>query len=342
MKILFIVPRLDKASSRYRAIQYGPYLREWAIESEYIALPKTIMKRFKLWYACKRYDGIVLQKRLLSWWDLFWLRKFSNKLFFDFDDAIVFTDYGVIKKTRQKKFIRIMANTDFVIAGNTYLQQLAIKYRQPIMRSFKNNNSNDQCLVKVLATPIDLSRYEQKNYQRKDKITIGWIGSRITLPYLEAIKPALEKLGEKYSNLVLKIVADEFIECETLMVEKIRWTAENEISDLQDMDIGIMPLDDNSWTRGKCSFKLLQYMAVGVPVVCSSVGMNKDVVTDGINGFWAANKEQWVQQLSILIEDEALRERMGNLGRKRIEEEYNVAVSAKMMASWFKKICLPV
>lgn len=338
MKILFIVPRLDKASSRYRAIQYEPYLREWAIESKYIALPKNIIKRFKFWYTCKHYDGIVLQKRLLSWWDLFWLKKFSNKLFFDFDDAIIFTDSGVIKKTRQRKFHRIMANADLVIAGNTYLQQLAIECRQKIMRSSKSHSHNNQYSVKVLATPIDLSRYEQKNYQTKDKITIGWIGSRVTLPYLEAIKPVLEKLGGEYSNLVLKIVADEFIECESLTVEKIRWTAENEIADLQGMDIGIMPLDDNAWTRGKCSFKLLQYMAVGVPVVCNPVGMNKDVVRDGINGFWAANKEQWVQQLSILIEDEALRERMGNLGRKRIEEEYNVEVSAKKMAGWFKKI----
>jgi len=342
VKVLFVVPRLDKASSRYRATQYVPYLKRLSIDSEVVALPKGVVARLKLWRACRQFDVVVLQKRLLSWWDLYWIRAYSHKLVFDFDDAIMFSDSGSsgdINRGRRTKFRNIIAKADLVIAGNSYLQQCAQEYRRPLplQNNLKSSiqNDNDQGAVKVLATPIDLSRYEQKTYQSKKDITIGWIGSRVTLPYLEAIKPALNDLGKIYPNLVLRIVSDQFIESDFIKIERIQWTSENEIVDLQGMDIGIMPLSDNAWTRGKCSFKLLQYMAVGLPVVCSPVGMNKDVVANGVNGLWANNKMQWLQQLSILIEDEALRERMGRAGQEAVKEKYNVEINVKNMAEWF-------
>lgn len=335
MKVLFIVPRRNKASSRYRAIQYVPYLKKLAIESEVVALPKGIVARLRLWHTCRQFDVVVLQKRLLSWWDLYWLRAYSHKLVFDFDDAIMFSDSGnagEINRGRQTKFRSIMAKADLVIAGNSYLQQCALKNNLKLKGG--NSKGDDQNAVKVLATPIDLSRYEQKTYQSKRCITIGWIGSRVTLPYLEAIKPALNELGKVYPDLILRIVSDQFIECDSIKVERIQWTSENEIADLQGMDIGIMPLSDNAWTRGKCSFKLLQYMAVGLPVVCSPVGMNKDVVNNGENGLWAISKVQWIEKLSALIDDKASREQMGRAGRRRIEEAYNIEVHAKIMAEW--------
>jgi len=340
MKLLFIVPRLDKASTRYRAIQYIPHLKNHGIESEAIPLPNGFLERLQLWSKCSQYDLVVLQKRLLSWWDLYCLKTVSKKLVYDFDDAIMFPDSGDlsdISKSRQMKFKKTIVNSDLVIAGNSYLQQCANEILNSLPKNSSKINLDHNDCVKVLSTPIDLLRYTLKKYQTNKSITIGWIGSKTTLPYLEEILPALEKLGAKYPNLILRIVSDEFVNSEIISVEKIRWSSENEISDLQGMDIGIMPLSDNAWTRGKCSFKLLQYMAVGTPVVCSPVGMNKDVVNNGVNGFWAENDIEWEEKLSNLVEDENLRETLGRAGRKSIEENYSLELNAKLMVKWFKE-----
>jgi len=120
----------------------------------------------------------------------------------------------------------------------------------------------------------------------------------------------------------LKIVCDTFIECDQMTVIKKNWSAEEEVADLQGFDIGLMPLVDDPWSWGKCGLKIIQYQGVGVPVVCTPVGINRDLVEDNINGFYAKTLEEWEEKLSLLIEDSALREQMGREGRKRVLENY--------------------
>jgi glycosyltransferase involved in cell wall biosynthesis len=223
------------------------------------------------------------------------------KVIFDFDDAIMYRSSPPYHSFGRKiKFISIIKSSDIIIAGNSYLKELAAKYTE-----------HDK--IFILPTTVDLSKYKKKDYsEQSSQITLGWIGSKSTLKYLKELIPVFKKLGEKYRNLKLKIVADAFFECDQLIVEKKDWKYDDEVDDLVSFDIGLMPLDDNTWSKGKCSFKLIQYLAVGIPSVCSPVGMNCDVIENGKHGLWASSLEEWESQLSKLIEDAALRKKIGS------------------------------
>jgi glycosyltransferase involved in cell wall biosynthesis len=136
----------------------------------------------------------------------------------------------------------------------------------------------------------------------------------------------------------LKIVADDFFELEAMPVLRKRWSAEEEIADLHSFDIGLMPLSDDVWTRGKCGFKLLQCMAVGLPVVCSPVGINAEIVTDGVEGFWARGEEEWVARLSQLVADAGLRAAMGRRARQKVAASYSLAVNAPRLLQYLREV----
>ena len=322
MKVLFIVPRLDKASTRYRVLQYQPYFEKMKINTKVKTLPGKLIDRLKLWRSCKEHDVVFLQKRLLSAWDLYWLRKFSTYLCYDFDDAVMLTDSASNKNessNRKRKFSRIVKNSDLVIAGNSYLSEIAHKY----------GASN----IKVVNTPVELKRYHVKEHLREsDSVTIGWIGSNTTLGYLEIIRPALEAIGKKHPQIKLKLISDRFLNFDHIETDFTRWDYESEIDELNSFDIGIMPLTDDRWSRGKCGFKLLQYMAVGIPTVCHPIGLNKEIVLDGETGLWATTHEQWVDALSRLIVQEELRKEMGKKGRERVSKLYSTEINAKRLA----------
>jgi glycosyltransferase involved in cell wall biosynthesis len=161
----------------------------------------------------------------------------------------------------------------------------------------------------------------------------------VTLKYLKQISPALVQLSKRFPDLKLKIVADEFFEIHGLEVEKKEWSLTEEIKDLHSFDIGLMPLSDDAWTRGKCGFKLLQCMAVGLPVVCSPVGMNREIVTDGVEGFWASSQKEWVDKIGTLVQDGSLRETMGSKGRKKVEKTYSLSINAELMSSILGEVC---
>jgi glycosyltransferase involved in cell wall biosynthesis len=162
-------------------------------------------------------------------------------------------------------------------------------------------------------------------------VVLGWIGSRGTLKYLKEIAPALEVIGERFPGVKLKIVADDFFGLERLPVIKKSWSATDEIADLHSFDIGLMPLTDDVWTRGKCGFKLLQCMAVGLPVVCSPVGANRQIMADGVEGYWASNHAEWVEKLAALINDATLAQAMGRRGREKVQQTYSLQANAPLL-----------
>jgi hypothetical protein len=205
---------------------------------------------------------------------------------------------------------------DVVIAGNQFLKGEAMKYV-------------DAKKVHVIPTVIDIRRYAPKQYTvSKDEVVIGWLGSRGTLQYLKTLTPVFEELGKRFSFIQLKIVCNDFFNLPHMSVIKKVWSEEDEVADLQSFDIGLGPLADDVWTQGKCGLKLVQYLAVGVPVVCSPVGANKEIVPDGHAGFWARDAGEWVERLSALITDPDLRQRMGKKGRERIAQEYSLQAVA--------------
>lgn len=320
MKIGFLVLDLDGPSTRYRVLQYLPYFKKKGWETQIHVLPKRMVERIRLFPILVHVDVVFLQKRLLNFWNYYLLRKYAKQLVFDFDDAIMFRDSlkGEFNSFfRRKRFIRSVKHSDLVIAGNCYLQRQAMDY-------------NDH--VCVIPTPIDMERYSPKTYTQNPAIvTLGWIGSRSTLFYLEKIKHVLESVFERYPNVRLKIVSDRFFEGNRIpIIEKV-WKYEEEIEDLHSFDIGLMPLTDDPWSKGKCGFKLLQYMAVGVPAICSPVGVNQEIVKHGVNGFLADSDEQWIESLSLLIEDSLLREKMGKEAIKTVEKDFALEVWASRL-----------
>ncbi len=326
MKVLFLVPRMDKASTRYRVLQYMPVLDRAGIEYEIVALSEKPRNRLLLARQLRAADTVFVQKKLFSFLDLFWVRKLARRLVYDFDDAVMFKSGSASSRQQARQWRRFASTAgkaDLVIAGNRYLQQEALAV------------SRD---VRLLPTVLDMNRYTARE-EKKDKdqsVVLGWIGSRGTLRYLQDIAPALEELGQQWPGLKLKIVANDFFDLQHLEVIKKHWSSEDEIADLHSFDIGLMPLSDDIWTRGKCGFKLLQCMAVGLPVVCSPVGVNGEIVTEGREGFHATTKEEWVTKLGALIADAGLRREMGRCARQQVDKVYSLAANGPLFIEYLK------
>jgi glycosyltransferase involved in cell wall biosynthesis len=326
LKVLFLVPRLDKASTRYRVLQYLPYLDQEGIDYEIVALSRQSRNRLSLARRIRNSDTVFIQKKLFSFLDLYWVRKLAKRMVFDFDDSVMYKSGPASRRQQQRqqrRFAVTAGKADLVIAGNRYLQQEALPFNRE---------------VRLLPTVLDMDRYiaREESGDKTREVVLGWIGSRGTLRYLQDIGPALEELGRRWPGLKLKIVADDFFDLNNVQVIKKPWSAADEIADLHSFDIGLMPLTDDIWTRGKCGFKLLQCMAVGLPVVCSPVGVNADIVTDGREGFHATTREEWVAKLDALIADSDLRRQMGQRGRLRVANAFSLAINGPPFVKYLK------
>jgi glycosyltransferase involved in cell wall biosynthesis len=317
MKVLFLLQGHEQPSSRYRVLQYLPYLKQQGVKATVAVYPHGIRDHRNIYQKMGDYDVVFIQRKRPHPLFLYFLLRRAKKLVYDFDDAVMYRSANAsspYSATRERRFALTVKAADHVIAGNTFLGEQA--------RLYTNH-------VTVILTAIDLKKYTPKSYaKKKKKITIGWIGSSSTLPYLEHIKGVFEELGKRYNHIELKVICDSFFDGEKIPVIKKVWSEKEEIADLKSLDIGVMPLTDDLWSRGKCGLKILQYCGVGIPVVCTPVGVNRDIVQDGINGFWAMTDEEWVEKLSLLIENPALRQEMGLRGREVVRESYSIQACA--------------
>jgi glycosyltransferase involved in cell wall biosynthesis len=220
------------------------------------------------------------------------------------------------KTSHFKLFRRVAKLADMIIAGNAYLAEHAHRF-----------NSN----VKILPTGLDVSAYKTKAARRNDdSVRLVWIGSQSTLKYLAEITPALEEIGSHFDNVVLRIICDKFLNLENLPVEKRPWSLETQAADLATSDIGLAPLPDNRFTRGKCGFKILQYAAAGLPAITSPVGVNSSYVQDGVTGLFATDHRAWVDSIAQLIENRQLRSNMG-LAAGEWVAQFDVTVLAEKL-----------
>ncbi len=321
MRILFLIPRDNMASARLRALQYIPILKQNDIVAESMIAPRTLSGKINLYRKLKEYDLVFIQRKLFQPWEIRLIRSFSHFLIYDMDDAVMFKDRGGPQPDQpvyERKFRGTAKSADLIIVGNRYLKEQVFPF-----------HSN----VEILPTCVDLDRHQTKIHQKKECITIGWIGSRSTLRYVESLRAVFNDLTRIHKNIELKIIADSFPDFPEIPVLKIPWQEETEIRELQSLDIGIMPLPEDRWTRGKCGFKLIQYMAVGVPAVCSPVGMNREIIQDGVNGFWASEHEEWCGKLDRLIRDSHLRKTIGMAGRATVEQYYSIEVTGKKLVN---------
>jgi glycosyltransferase involved in cell wall biosynthesis len=327
MKVLFLIQGWRVAASRYRVLQYLPYLEERGVDPEVITYPRTFSEQWSFFRFLPRYDIVFLQRKRLAGLRLWLLRRRAKRIVYDFDDSVMYRNSTAkvpISKTRRRRFARMLKASDAVIAGNQYLREEALKYHPR---------------VEVIPSPIDVERYAPKSYgSGKEGIVLGWIGDHGSIHYLEKMRPVFEALAEKYSHVSLKIVCDTFFDCEGMEVIKKEWSSDDEVQDLQSFDIGLMPLMDDPWSWGKCGLKIVQYQGVGLPVVCTPVGINRDLVANGENGFWALDQGEWIERLSTLIEDAELRRKMGLRGRERVTGGYSLQECGKRMCQLLENL----
>jgi glycosyltransferase involved in cell wall biosynthesis len=269
--------------------------------------------RIPLTVATHRYDMTLLQREMLS--TLVTLEGFTRKpRVFDVDDAIFLSRGG---RTAE----RIARMSDSVICGNAFLADW-----------FRRRHSQ----VSVIPTAVDTDRYRPRaGAADVERPVIGWMGTASNLKYLYAIEAALRAALTHCKRSRFLVVSNERPQFRSLpenRVEFRRWAEERELGDLQDMTIGIMPLEDSPWARGKCSFKMLLYMACGLPVVASHVGVNAEIFGLGGAGIPASNESQWVDALIALLDDAGTRTSMGSVGRRIAEGDFSVRVIAPRLA----------
>lgn len=340
-RILFqTIHRPDRSpSQRFRYEQYLNFFLQKGFSCEFSYLLNEAQD--KLYYSPGAWlgkGGIVLQstiKRLKetrnqapdivfvqregfmlgsSWFEHKMAKK--SALVFDFDDAIWLADvsaqnkgFGWLKSGR--KTAEIITASHHVIAGNAYLADYA--------RQFNLKTT-------VIPTTIDTDYHRPLISKRTSKsVCIGWTGSLTTVRYFDKFASVLEKLKRHFGQRIhFKLIGEQNYRNAKLELIGDPWRLETEIEDLNKIDIGIMPLPDDQWTRGKCGFKGLQYMGCGIPAVMSPVGVNLEIVQDGDNGFLANSDEEWFEKLSQLIESEELRQRLGAAGRETVLQRYSV------------------
>jgi len=191
--------------------------------------------------------------------------------------------------------------------------------------------------VLLLPTVVDTVRYTVLKKTVTDALTVGWIGSPSTAPYLKGISKSLSILAES-QDMRFVVIGGKAPFIKNVDVIELPWNEDTEVNEINNFDIGVMPLPDNPWERGKCGFKLIQYMACGLPVIASPVGVNSEIVEHGVNGFLAETQEEWEVALSTLLADSDLRQQMGKAGREKVEREYSLQVTGPKLVALLKSI----
>ncbi|MCF8221120.1 MAG: glycosyltransferase family 4 protein, partial [Cryomorphaceae bacterium] len=304
-------------------------------EGKYVAkafiLVKSFLKLCVQVFLKKPTSVVFVQRECFMIGTSIFERLFSlrSKLVFDFDDSIWLPT--ISKGNHRLKFLKnpekvkkIISFSSQVVCGNQYLADYAGAYNSKVV---------------IIPSTIDTDKYYVRHKVSQETIIIGWSGSFTTVPHFEYLIPSLIKLQDKYGKRVAFLVIGlEGYAFQGLNMVSIPWNAITEVEDLHQMDIGIMPLPDNEWTRGKCGMKGLQYMAAGIPTVMSPIGVNKEIIQDGENGFLAFTEDEWVDKLSILIDSVDLRKKFGLNGRKTIEEKYSVKANAPRYLKLFNQV----
>ena len=359
MRLLAIVPSVydRNPSQRYRIEQWEPLLRERGVEITYRPfesaelnevlyqpgqlatkmrhVASALRRRWRDVRDAKRFDAVyVLREAALLGPPVFEhaLARSGVPFVFDFDDA-VFERY-VSPANGYLSYLKFPGKTRtvcrlaaHVTAGNEYLADYA-----------RQVNPN----VTVVPTTVDTARYTVRKRPPNDVPVIGWTGSYSTLQHLLTLSGALRRLRERVRFRLRVIGAPGAAEgasgLEGLDVEWLPWRAETEVEDLRPLDVGVMPLPEDRWSKGKCGMKALQYMGLAIPAVCSPVGVNSEIVRDGENGMLAATEGEWVEKLGLLLGDAALRERLGRAGRATVEARYSAEVVAPLFHSVLESV----
>jgi glycosyltransferase involved in cell wall biosynthesis len=309
-------------SFRYRIAPVVAELTRLGRDCRVLELPSGRYGRrlFELKPVLSRARLVVLAKIKLSPPEPWWLRRVCRRLAFDFDDAIYVRRPRAPglppgeSRWRRRKFAATCAAMDLVIAGNQTLAAAAAPHSRRIA---------------VVPTPIDIDRYQATDFAAPRPPTLVWLGLPDNLGYLELVRPAIVTLTRRWPELRLRVICSEFPDWPEVAIDRVPWSAANEIAGLATADIGLMPLVDDEWTRGKCAFKLLQYAAASLPCVASDVGANREAVLEGSSGFLVRPGESWEAALAALLESTQLRASFGRRGREHVLQNFAAGVVSR-------------
>jgi glycosyltransferase involved in cell wall biosynthesis len=338
------------ASSRVRSYQYIPYLKTHGIDvivssllgdqylqQIYSGEVNHFRERIGSYFyrvielhKIRKYDLLWIEKELFPWlpaWCEMLLARLNIPYIVDFDDA-VFHNYNshsniFVRKYLVNKIETVMRNSTMVIAGNEYL-----------MNHAKGSGARR---VEYLPSVVDLEKYHVKERTISSFFTIGWIGSPTTTKYLEILRSIFSE-WDKINKVQLVIIGSDSFKLDGIVLKHHPWSLDSEVADIQQFDVGIMPLLNMPWERGKCGYKLIQYMACGKPVIASPVGVNSKIVEHGVGGFLANSVQEWIKALDILYLNHETRIQMGQFNRNKVEKEYSLQKTAPQLMALLKSI----
>jgi len=334
---VLLIPLYDRewASSRYRLYNYIPMIENSGIRCKVISPPQRdfvsrLVYLIDVIFKARKVDVVFIQKKIFRKAFVYLLHKFNSNIVFDFDDALFARPTSVDTDEFDTYAIRqslnyVLRKSKKVIVGNQFLKDYVVSVNPD---------------VHIVPTPVHSPQMISPTDRSPDKVVMGWIGNRENLIYLRELENVFRQLTSSLKDrFALKVICDEPLYLEGINIINKQWVLQKEFDELADIDIGIMPLKDDDWSKGKCAFKLLQFMGMGIPVVASPIGMNNEVIKTGVNGYLAETEEEWVMQISRLIADSKLRIKFGSSGKKLINSKYCYNVTAPLLAKVFKE-CL--
>jgi glycosyltransferase involved in cell wall biosynthesis len=319
-----------------RLLQHVDRLKARGIEPDvFVAKRRRAADLADLARRARRADAVLLQKKLFARWKLPLLLG-STPVLFDFDDAIFAVSPDELERSgaeraerralsRRRRLGSVLRRSRRVIAGNRFLADYAGRFAHDVV---------------VLPTAVDvrpfpeprLRRAREARRGRRATPRIGWVGSRPSLRYLRALADPLRRLLQATPGGRFVMICSEFVELPGVPMETVRWSLEGEAAALLDLDVGLMPLDDSPFSQGKCGLKILMYQAAGLPVVCSPVGANRDLVRENETGYFAGTADEWVDRVGRLLREPALAERMGERGRELVNTTYEASIIGDRLA----------
>lgn len=319
-----------KISSFWDKKAWSVLYKQGAIVSKALATFRGLLRRYLLLFTALKYDRIFIHRELYPVGPQFieWVlaKVYRKKIIYDFDDAVWLPNYAANNKSfaflkSYGHVVKLCKYAYKVSVGNDYLADYAKKY-----------NSN----VVVNPTTIDTVNYHnQVKNQDSKEFVIGWTGTHSTLRYLTGMVPVFQKL-EKEFDFKLVIISDQDPEFELNSLEFVKWNKTTEINDLLRFNIGLMPLSMDKWANGKCGFKALQYMSLGVPAIVSPIGVNTKIVDHGVNGFICDTVEEWESTLRKCLSDKGFVKEVAVNSRKKIEDYYSVKSNKQNFINLFK------
>lgn len=330
LNILALAESVNHVCCRYRIRAFQPLWEAAGHRLTVVALGDSLRQHWRALGEAGDFDAVILQRKLLSRWEVQRLRKRARRLIFDFDDAVWLRDSysakGFDSPKRSRRFRRIVEACDWIVTGNRYLGEYAGKFI-------------DTANIVAIPTCVDPAKYTLAKHDRPaGNVKLAWLGSSSTLQGIELQRELFDRVAEALPQATFKVICDRFPEFAKMPVETVPWNEATEAAALADADIGIGWVPDDPWSRGKCGLKLLQYQAAGLAVIANPVGVQSEIVRTGETGMLATTAEEWLREIVDLAYHPEHRRRLGASGRANVEAKFSVALGASAWLELFARL----